>query len=62
MRKRYERYVNSQEEVRGWDEDALKAAEAGNATAYLAARETRDQTAPERQQLARAVGFEVCSQ
>jgi serine/threonine protein kinase len=58
----YERYVRAQEEVRGWDRDALKAAEAGDEAAYLAARETRNQTDPERQQLAEAVGFEVCSQ
>jgi hypothetical protein len=60
-RKAYERYVKSQEEVKGWDQDALKAAEAGDEAAYLAARETRNQTDPERQQLAEAVGFKVCS-
>ena len=48
--------------MKGWDEDALTAAEAGNEAGYLKARETRDQTAPERQQLAEAVGFKVCSQ
>jgi serine/threonine protein kinase len=61
-RKAYERYVKSQQEVKGWDQDALKAAEAEDEAAYLAARETRDRTAPERQQLAEAVGFSVCSQ
>jgi Protein kinase domain len=60
-RKAYERYVKSQEEVKGWDQDALKAAEAGNEAAYLAARETRNQTDPERQRLAEAVGFKTCS-
>jgi serine/threonine protein kinase len=59
--KQYERYVRSQREVKGWDRDALKAAEAGDEAAYLAARETRNQTEPERQQLAEAVGFKVCS-
>jgi serine/threonine protein kinase len=59
--KQYERYVQSQKEVKGWDRDALKAAEAGDEAAYLAARETRNQTEPERQQLAEAVGFKVCS-
>jgi serine/threonine protein kinase len=61
LRKPYERYVESQEEVRGWDQDALKAAEAGDETAYLAARGTRNDTDLERQQLAEAVGFKVCS-
>jgi serine/threonine protein kinase len=61
-RQAYERYVKSQVEVKGWDQDALEAAEAGDEGAYLAARATRDETAPERQRLAQAVGFEVCSQ
>jgi hypothetical protein len=60
-RQAYGRYVKSQEEVKGWDEDALEAAEAGDEAAYLAARETRNQTDPERQQLSEAVGFKVCS-
>lgn len=62
LQKQYARYVRAQEEVHGWDKDALEAAEAGDEAAYLAARETRNQTAPERQQLADAVGFKVCSQ
>jgi serine/threonine protein kinase len=61
LRKSYQRYVKSQEEVKGWDQDALKAAEAGDEAAYLTARETRNRTDPERQQLAEAVGFKVCS-
>jgi hypothetical protein len=60
-RQAYERYVKSQQEVKGWDQDALEAAEAGDEAAYLAARETRNQTDPERQQLSEAVGFKVCS-
>jgi len=60
-RQAYERYVKSQEEVKGWDQDALEAAEAGDEAAYLAARETRNQTDPERQRLSEAVGFKVCS-
>jgi serine/threonine protein kinase len=60
-RQAYERYVKSQVEVKGWDQDALEAAEAGDEAAYLAARETRNQTDPERQQLSEAVGFTVCS-
>jgi hypothetical protein len=62
LQEQYARHVRAQEEVKGWDKDALKAAEAGDEAAYLAARETRNQTAPEREQLADAVGFKVCSQ
>jgi hypothetical protein len=62
LRKPYQLYVKAQEEVSGWDRDALKAAEAGDEAAYLAARETRNQTAAERRRLAEAVGFQVCSQ
>jgi hypothetical protein len=57
----FQRYVKSQEEVNGWDRDALQAAEAGDEAAYLSARETRNQTEAERQQLSEAVGFKVCS-
>ncbi len=57
----YEAYVKSQKEVAKWDEDALKAAEAGDLTKYLEAREKRDATQGERQELAEAVGFHVCS-
>jgi serine/threonine protein kinase len=57
----YAAYVKAQEEVAGWDRDALHAAEAGDATAYAEARETRDETAAERTELAQAVGFQVCS-
>ncbi|HEX2392924.1 MAG TPA: serine/threonine-protein kinase [Solirubrobacterales bacterium] len=58
---RYGRYVAAQEEVKRWDRDALRAAEAGDEAAYLGAREERTETEPERQQLAEAVGFRVCS-
>jgi hypothetical protein len=57
----YARYVASQEEVRQWDRDALRAAEAGDEAAYLTARAERTETEPERKQLAEAVGFHVCS-
>ena len=62
LAKPFRRYVKAQEEVRGWDRDALKAAEAGDEAAYLAARETRNGTEAERQRLSEAVGFKVCSQ
>ena len=57
----YEAYVKAQEEVKKLDEKALKAAEKGQATPYLKAREKRDAGVEERHQLAQAVGFEVCS-
>jgi hypothetical protein len=57
----YEAYVKSQKDVAKWDEDALKAAEAGDLTKYLEAREERDATQEQRQGLAEAVGFHVCS-
>jgi hypothetical protein len=62
LEKPFQHYVTSQEEVRDWDRDALKAAEAGDEAAYLAARATRNETEAERQQLSDAVGFKVCSQ
>lgn len=58
----YERYVNAREEVARWDREALKAAKDEDLAAYLAAREDRDVTADQREELADAVGFEVCSQ
>jgi hypothetical protein len=57
----YARYVAAQEEVKQWDRDALRAAEAGDESAYLQARRERDETEPERQRLAEEVGFHVCS-
>jgi hypothetical protein len=57
----YGRYVKSQEEVKQWDRDALRAAEAEDALEYVAARERRNDTEAERKRLAQAVGFHVCS-
>ncbi len=57
----YDRYVASQREVRGWDRDALAAAEAEDATAYVEARETRNNTEPGRKRMAEEIGFHVCS-
>lgn len=57
----YDRYVASQREVRGWDRDALSAAEAEDATAYVEARETRNATEPDRKRMAEEIGFHVCS-
>lgn len=62
LEQRYRAYVKAQEEVGEWDMDALRAAEDEDLTAYLEARETRDESQPERERLADAVGFQVCSQ
>jgi hypothetical protein len=62
LKQPYGAYVKTQEEVGEWDVDALRAAEDDDLTAYLEARETRDENQPERERLADAVGFKVCSQ
>jgi len=61
LSKAYDEYVASQERVKAYDRQALRAAESGDAAAYLTARESRDAGAAERYDLARAVGFEECS-
>ncbi|HEV7563265.1 MAG TPA: serine/threonine-protein kinase [Solirubrobacterales bacterium] len=61
VRNEYGAYVASQEQVAKWDRDALGAAQAGDEAAYLAAREDRDKTEPERRQLSESIGFHVCS-
>jgi hypothetical protein len=57
----FDSYVEAQERVMRYDRQALKAAEAGDTSAYLAARERRDAETRERYELARAVGLERCS-
>ncbi|HET6997786.1 MAG TPA: serine/threonine-protein kinase [Solirubrobacterales bacterium] len=57
----FREYVESQEEVVGWDEDALRAAEADDAAAYLEARDNRNDTEDNRTRMAEDVGFTVCS-
>ncbi|MGH2975294.1 MAG: serine/threonine-protein kinase [Solirubrobacterales bacterium] len=54
-------YVRAQERVMRYDREALKAAQAGDSGAYLAARESRDNEAGERYDLARELGLEQCS-
>ncbi len=61
LEKPFDKYVKAQEQVGKWDRDALRAAEAEDTAAYLAAREDRDSTAEERRQLAEDVGFRECS-
>jgi protein kinase-like protein len=61
LEKPYGRYVKSQKQVKQWDRDALRAAEAEDSAGYLAAREKRNDTEADRKRLAEAVGFHVCS-
>jgi serine/threonine protein kinase len=57
----YGRYLALQEEVHASDVKALKAARAGDLETYLQAREARNNMTPEREGVAREVGFEVCA-
>ena len=57
----FHQYVRAQERVMRYDRQALSAAEAGDAAAYLAARARRDAEAGERYELAREVGLKKCS-
>jgi hypothetical protein len=57
----FAKYVRAQERVMRYDRQALEAAEAEDASAYVAARERRDAEAGERYDLAREVGLKQCS-
>ncbi len=57
----YGAYLESQEEVARWDRDALAAAKAGDVSAYLEARNNRDDTEDNRTRMAEAIGFKTCS-
>jgi len=61
LSKPFGEYVKAQERVKSYDRQALRAAEAGDTSAYLSARESRDNEAAERYDLARAVGLKQCS-
>ncbi len=61
LKQDYDAYLKSQKQVAKWDEDALKAAEKDDLSAYLDIREKRDASEEERRALAEAVGFHVCS-
>jgi hypothetical protein len=61
IRKAFDEYVKAQERVKVYDQQALQAAESGDAAAYLTAREKRNNEAEERYDLARAVGLQECS-
>jgi serine/threonine protein kinase len=55
------KYLAAQERVMRYDRQALKAAEAGDTTAYVTARQRRDAEAPKRYELAREIGLQKCS-
>jgi hypothetical protein len=57
----YEDYVKAQKRVHTQDLEALNAAQDGDTEAYLAVREQRDSEQPQRHELARQIGFQVCS-
>lgn len=57
----WDRYLAAQERVGRYDREALRAAKAEDEAAYREAREKRDSEQPERYELARALGLQVCS-
>jgi serine/threonine-protein kinase len=61
VRTAYEKYVRAQQRVHTYDVEALEAAKRGDTTAYLQARQDRDEEQPERYELAREIGLETCS-
>jgi hypothetical protein len=61
LSKVYGEYLRAQRRVRGYDRQALEAAKAEDPSAYAEARGKRDAEQPERERLAREIGFEVCS-
>jgi hypothetical protein len=61
VRKSFNEYVEARERVKAYDREALQSAVGGEPAAYLAARESRDNEAEERYDLARAVGLRECS-
>jgi hypothetical protein len=57
----YEEYVQAQARVKAYDRQALREAKAGDASAYVRARELRNNEQLLRHELAQEVGLEVCS-
>jgi hypothetical protein len=57
----FRKYVQAQERVMRYDRQALRAAEAEDATAYVEARQSRDAEQAERYDLAREIGLQQCS-
>jgi hypothetical protein len=61
LERAYRNFVASQEQVKQWDIDALRAAEAQDEAAYREAREDRNDTEDDRKDLAEEVGFKECA-
>jgi hypothetical protein len=61
LAKEYDKYLQAQGRVKNYDRQALAAAKAEDPGAYLEARNRRDSEQTEREQLARRIGFKVCS-
>jgi serine/threonine protein kinase len=61
LKNEYRRYLQAQQRVKAYDQQALSAANSGDAAAYETARETRNNEQPLRHQIATAIGFGVCS-
>jgi hypothetical protein len=57
----YGAYLDAQERVHDYDAEALRAAQRNDLATYLAARERNDDESGQRYNLAREIGFEVCS-
>ncbi|HEX6665865.1 MAG TPA: serine/threonine-protein kinase [Solirubrobacterales bacterium] len=57
----FDEYLESREEVAGWDRDALAAAKAGDTLAYQEAFDNRNDTEDNRKRMSEAIGFRVCS-
>jgi hypothetical protein len=60
LKEPYEHFMALQRTVVSLDRQALVAAKAGDLSAYLTARETRNEMKPERQVVGEEVGFSVC--
>jgi hypothetical protein len=61
VRTAYGQYVQAQARVKAYDRQALEAAREGDASAYVNARELRDNEQLLRHELAQKVGLDVCS-
>ncbi len=61
VRVAYEKYAQAQARVEAYDRQALQAAKSGDASAYVRARELRDNEQLLRYELAQEIGLEVCS-
>jgi serine/threonine protein kinase len=60
--KPFNEYLGFREDIAGFDRDALAAAQNGDATAYAAAYQARNELTPELERVADEIGFKQCSQ